>query len=786
MNNMPGENPFDSVEKNYTILVVEDDIALNKLIQKSLQRNGIRTEGCYTGSDAIDFIKKSNRNQLLLLLDYQLYDMSGESLIHEINALKLQVPFVIITGHGDERTAVKMMKLGALDYMVKDSSFIELLPSVVSQVLGHLDIEKQLSYSINALKKSEEKYRSIFENIQDLYFELKPNGEVEELSPSVKNIFGRQKEFYLGKSFFSSHEEEQNFLNNLNDKGELIDYEVNIKNKDNEDLLCSITCKYIFDQDTNLSKIIGTLRNISERKQAEENIKLSEERYRFLADHSSDMISKHSWDRTYLYVSPASRKLLGYEPQDLIGQSAYFFIHPEDLENIRRNHIQLLESRENSFIEIYRIRKKNGEYIWFETNNQIIISKETQLLEEIVCVSRDITERIEKEQLLKAKEVAEAANQAKSEFLANMSHEIRNPLNAIIGMTKTLAKTHLEEDQYNYLNSILIASNNLLSILNDILDFSKIEANKIDVIYSNFQLDDLISEIATTFTAQAQLKGLSFSTEITGNMPSNFYGDEKKIKQILNNLVSNAVKFTNEGSVAINASCQNINDNDARVLIKVTDTGIGVKKQEIPLLFESFRQLDSSAKKEYQGTGLGLSIVKSLTDLLNGQISFESEPGKGSTVTVELPLVISSEKNIAMKEPMDDKKHEIKNIDLRILVAEDDAINQLYLASFLKSHGWKVDTASNGQTALDKFKANSYHLILMDGQMPRMDGFEATRKIREMERENQSNPVPIIAITGYAIAGDREKFLDAGMNDYISKPIDENLLLEKIQQFTSK
>lgn len=784
---MFGEPIFDLPENFYTILVVEDDIALNKLIQKNLNKNSIRTEGCYTGSDAIEYIRKNRRSKLVILLDYQLYDMSGETLILELINQKITVPFVIITGHGDERTAVKMMKLGALDYMVKDSSFIELLPSVVNQVLHHLDIEKQLQYSVDALKKSEQKYRSIFENIQDLYFELSPHGKVEDLSPSVQSIFGFDKSHYIGKSLFKNHQDEQKFLNNLNEKGELIDYEITLNNNSNEELLCSITCKYLYDEQQNLVKIIGTLRNITERKQAEESIRLSEERYRFMTEHSSDIISKHSWDRVYLYISPACQKLLGYEPSELYGQSAYSFIHPDDLESIRKKHIMLLESHENSYIEIYRIRKKNGQYIWFETNNQIIYNKETQLVQEIVCVSRDITERKEKEQLLKAKEVAEAANKAKSEFLANMSHEIRNPLNAIIGMTKTLAKTSIDEEQQGFLNSIIISSNNLLNILNDILDFSKIEANKIELAYENFNLQEIIQETESIFKAQANLKGLILSTEIIGQIPKSLFGDPKKIKQILNNIVSNAVKFTNEGYVKIKTRCSSISDNDAKIQITVEDSGIGVKNEDIPLLFESFRQLDSSAKKEYQGTGLGLSIVKSLVELMNGHVRFESEAQKGSTITIDLPLVVSSEKNIIIKQPMEDKKTQFEKISLRILVAEDDAINQLYLSSFLKSQGWKVDTASNGFIVLEKFGLNDYDLILMDGQMPRMDGFEATAKIRELEKEKSpSKHTPIIAITGYAIQGDRDKFIEAGMDDYISKPIDENLLIEKIHYFVQK
>ncbi len=777
------QNPyFSEIPAKYTIVVVEDDNALNTLIQKTLQKSNYQTRGFYTGNEAIDWLKSNNSNSLLLLLDYQLYEMSGEQLIKILRKDNIEIPFVIITGHGDEKTAVEMMKLGALDYMIKDSSFIDLLPTVMQQVINHLDIENKLSESQRALKKSEEKYRSIFENIQDVYFELSVKGDILEISPSVENMLSHKKDDIINQSLFADKNEETKFLNLLQNKGAISDYEIYLSKENGQKIPTSFTCKYLYDQQGNPRKIIGTIRNISERKQAEEVIRHSEERYRILAENSSDMISKHNWDRTYLYVSPACRKLLGYMPEELTGRSAYQFIHSDDVESIRKNHILLLENRTNSFIESYRIRKKDGSYIWFETNNQVIYNQNTNLVQEIVCVSRDITERKDKEELVRAKEVAERANKAKSEFLANMSHEIRNPLNAIIGMTSTLSKTPLHEEQKQYLESINISSRNLLNILNDILDFSKIEANKVDLVFANFNLEELLEQTLNTFHPQAEAKNIALSYKIDSSTPKDLYGDDKKIVQILNNLISNAVKFTNEGEVTVNVGCLNLKKDSTIVTFEVKDTGIGVKKEDIPQMFETFRQLDSSTRKEYQGTGLGLSIVKSLVTLMNGKVKFESQLNVGSTVSFQLPLIVSqknidtSEMTLTSELRTTDKK--VNNQDVNILVAEDDAINQLYLAGFLKSQGWKVDTAPNGLVALEKYRRNTYNLILMDGQMPKMDGFETTRKIREIEEDKKDGShIPIIAITGYAIPGDRERFLDAGMDDYVSKPIDENKLI---------
>jgi CheY-like chemotaxis protein len=366
-----------------------------------------------------------------------------------------------------------------------------------------------------------------------------------------------------------------------------------------------------------------------------------------------------------------------------------------------------------------------------------------------------------------------------------MSHEIRNPLNAIIGMTRTLGKAAKDKEQQSIINSILISASNLLHILNDILDYSKIEANKIDLTFADFNLRKALSETLAVFEPQAHERNIELTLHFAEGVPEWIHGDEKKITQVLNNLLSNANKFTNEGKIEIGVVNKSIQQENIRLEFYVKDTGIGVKEEDIPSLFESFRQLDISARKEYQGTGLGLNIVKSLVEMMKGELKFESEYGLGSRVSFEIPLVMARDQEIVeehmAKEPL---RKEKLNLKLNILVAEDDAINQLYLAGFLRSQGWTVDTAANGLIAIEKFTANTYDMVLMDGQMPKMDGFEAARRIREMEKDSGKR-IPIVAITGYAIPGDRERFLDAGMDDYVSKPIDENKLIDIINRMTS-
>ncbi|MFW5793389.1 MAG: response regulator [Bacteroidota bacterium] len=773
-----------NTNKPYTIIIIEDDVSLNILIQRTLEKYDLHTIGFNTGKDAIEWLRKTKPQCYLLLLDYKLQDMNGEQLIRSLKNEINTVPFVIITGQGDEKTAVDMMKLGALDYIIKDSNFINLLPAVVQQVINNLIIEHKFHESQIALKNSEEKYRSIFENILDVYFELTIKGIITEISPSVKNIFKYSKEELLGSALFDNKELEARFINTLFSKGSISDYEVSLTNKNKQTIPCSITAKLLY-KNSEPKTIVGTIRNISERKKAEEIIKLNEERYRILTENSSDLISKHSWDRTYIYVSPVCKKLLGYSNTEMIGKSPYKFIHQDDIETIRRNHILLLENKATSLIETYRIKKKDGNYIWFETNNQVIYNPNTNLVEEIVCVSRDITERKEHEELLKAKEVAEQSNIAKSEFLANISHEIRNPLNAIIGLTNTISKTEINKKQKEYLNSILISSKNLLNIFSNILDLSKIEAKTVELTYSEFNLRKMIKKIIDKYEPICSYKNIEIKQDIDKDICTNLYGDEHKIAQILSNIIDNSVKFTKSGRISLIVSQSLKEDDNVKIRFQIKDTGIGVKEKDIPLIFESFRQLDISSKKEYQGTGLGLSIAKNLVLIMNGSINFKSKYGDGSCVSFELPLLVSKEQATKNNNSTAKPEKEKDTSTLSILVAEDDAINQMYLANFLKSNGWEVKTVSNGEKVLEEFKKNQYDMILMDGQMPKMDGFEATKQIRDLEKNNNKAHIPIIAITGYAIQGDREKFINAGMDDYISKPIDENKLLNIIKKYLS-
>ena len=526
-------------------------------------------------------------------------------------------------------------------------------------------------------------------------------------------------------------------------------------------------------------RMLGTIIDVTERKQAEVALRNSEQRYRALFSGAGEGIFIMSSQGVLIEINDSFARMHGYRVEEMVGMNIKALITRESsasaLERMRR-----ILAGESLKFEAEHIHRDGHVFPLEVTISLICVEGETL----IQCLHHDISERKRSEEAtLKAKIAAESANRAKSEFLANMSHEIRTPMNGIMGMSHLLRYTELTEEQSEYLDDITLSSQSLMSLINDILDLTKIEAGKIELEHHNFSLRASINEVIRTQISLIRSKGLAIRTDIPEEVPDNLVGDQLRLKQILLNVLGNAIKFTERGGIVISASASTPDGDNALLELVVKDTGIGIDPEAIGRIFEPFSQADSSTTRIYGGTGLGLSICTRLTELLGGRIWAESREGEGSAFHVLIPFIVNDQPADGDDDDSEDEASGgWEGKSLQILVADDQVINLKFSEQILKKVGHRVVTAKNGLDALEKWDNGSFDIVLMDIHMPEMNGVLAAQAIRTRESAS-GRRTPIVALTAFALKGDEQHLLEQGFDGYISKPVQVGALFRELRKF---
>ncbi|TDB68223.1 PAS domain S-box protein [Arundinibacter roseus] len=541
--------------------------------------------------------------------------------------------------------------------------------------------------------------------------------------------------------------------------------------KNGSQLAAEISISRLENTDRETTGYLVIAKDISERKATEIQLQISERRHRVFFENSPSLMCTHDLEGNFLSVNPAGVELLGYTMSEFKKRSLFDIIQPKYHPDIQL-YLRQIKTTGSSKGLMQVIDKHGIEKTWMYTN---VLSEFMDGTQYVIGNGADLTKRIEIEkELHKSKETAERNARAKDIFLANMSHEIRTPMNAIIGFSNLLKDTELSQDQQDFTQSIHMAAENLMGIINDILDLSKIESGHLTIEEIPFDLKELVKNIKAILSQKASEKNLDLDYTLDERLPEQVVGDPTRLNQILLNLVNNALKFTENGTVHLQVDLLQETETEHTFLFSIKDTGIGIPAEKLESIFERFTQADTDTTRKYGGTGLGLSISKLLIELQKGTLWVESKPNEGSTFIFKLPLKkattqIKRKSEHAPKVLTSDSK-------LKILLVEDNVLNQRLAMKVLSNFGFVPELAENGKIAVEKIRNVEYDLVLMDLQMPEMDGYQATEAIRNILRSN----VPIIAMTAHSLVGERDKCLAVGMNEYIPKPFSPSELFNKI------
>jgi PAS domain S-box-containing protein len=706
-------------------------------------------------------------------------------------------------------SAAELAQMHVLDWFKNDPQALERIPRAIDEVMqvGHSSAEADMqakdgrkipfyytgvrmeiegrNYLVGfglditerrqaeeALAQAHAKTSTILESISDAFFALDNDMVVTYFNNTAEKLLGRSQGAVIGKNLFDAFPEargsrfESYYTRALKEKV-AVNFEVDFSVPPFENWYHV----RVYPHPEGISVYFQV---ITERKRAEQDLRESEQRYRSVIQNMQDIYYRTDAGGRLVMFSPSVLKVLGYDSMDeILGHTA------EDFYAVPAERQQLLEKlRAEGAVNDYEVTllRRDGSPLLVATSSTFYRDVEGKILG-VEGIFRDITERKQAEETLKeAKDAADAANRAKSEFLANMSHEIRTPLNGIVGMVQLLIGSPLTEEQLRYAQAAIQSSQRLTSLLSDILDLSRIEARKFVLEQKPFVLTEMLESVETLYRLPAGQKGVELALRLDPDLPRWLTGDEHRLHQVLSNLVGNAVKFTPSGQILVEVERLGPpSETQCRLLFAVTDTGVGIAAEMLDQAFQMFSQVEGSFSRSHQGAGLGLTIVRHLVTLMGGAgIDVSSEEGVGTTFSFALPFGLPAPGDLTEHGLITGQPSVLPEMPslagLRVLLVEDEEINQLALRTNLERQGMLVTCASNGEAALALLRAGRFDCILMDIQMPGMDGLEVTEAIRTRAEFQDCAAIPVIALTAFAMAGDRERFLAAGMDDYLSKP----------------
>jgi two-component system, sensor histidine kinase and response regulator len=643
---------------------------------------------------------------------------------------------------------------------------------------------------------SEMRYRELADNAHDLIYGIDRTGHVSFHNAMSARMLGAADESFVGRHYLDLVDERDRdrvnrfYLRQMARKIPNTYLEFLAATADGSELWLGQNVQLIIE-DGELAGFHAVARDISERRRVELALRDSEERFRSSFDNAPIGMALVSTSGRFIRVNPALCDIVGYDEEELLAIDFQQITHPDDIDSDLEQVRRMMDGEARSYQLEKRYIHRDGHAIWIQLSVSVVRDDRQRPLYFVSQIQNIQERRAMLEEVARSRDIALETSRLKSAFLATMSHEVRTPMNGILGVTALMMETAMTDEQAGYMRLIKESAESLFGVLNDVLDIAKLEAGRMPVAIDEIDIRAIVDEVIAAYHAAASAKHLDLSSVVYRGVPDRIVGDGERIRQVLTNLVSNAVKFTEEGDIMVRVRRDEDRLGRAEIRFEIVDTGIGIDPEDVPRLFDQFTQADESSTRRYGGAGLGLAISQRLVQLMSGTIGVDCSQARGSTFWFSLPIGMPGTTNgsapipahtppqdVIADAPAFDHPHE----RLRVLVVEDNPINRMVTLGQLRHHSLEADVAIDGWAALDALSRNSYDLILMDCEMPGLDGFGATEMIRRCEAPEEH--VVIVAVTAHAMPGARERCLASGMDEYMSKPVASEEITSIIDRFS--